>query len=91
MAPAGLIIPKVRLWLVCSSTDVAAAAQVDALVTQGCRPLGPLATVTRVREDGWLIEIDGQPALPQVCLWTLSSLSLHTHISLRVCMGMGCL
>ncbi|MFI5370888.1 MAG: FIST N-terminal domain-containing protein [Candidatus Eisenbacteria bacterium] len=39
--------------------------RVDAVVSQGCRPVGPSLTVTRA-EQNILVELDGQPALERV-------------------------
>lgn len=38
------------------------AVRADVIVSQGCRPVGPLLTVTRA-EGNLLLELDGQPAL----------------------------
>ena len=38
------------------------AVRADVIVSQGCRPVGPLLTVTRV-EGNLILELDGQPAL----------------------------
>ena len=66
--------------------------QVDATVAQSCRPVGSTRKVTQVASSGLVMELDGQPALPQVpsctnCLFEVRLPGNNMHFVLLTATG----